>query len=369
MLSGSLTSDSCAGMNILYLYSEIGPYNIPIFRCLTEKHKAVIHVIHWDHKRLKPYVPKPLPNVFYHARSHFSAKMIYQLACGVKPALIYVVGWMDIGYLPTAMLFKSKGVPVVVGFDDQWKGTLRQWVGKYVYKLFLSHCFSHAWVAGPIQYEFARQLGFQRNKIIFDMLSGDFELFGSRRLFLLENTGHLPKSFIYVGNFSKIKGTDTLVRAFVEYRETLGGDWNLICVGNGELEDILVGQSGITVYNYLEQNRLSEVMNDASVFILPSRHEQWGVVVHEFCSAGFPLLLSDEVGAGSLFLIEGFNGHSFDHRSVSDLAKKMLMFSQMGEHKIKEMSQNSLTLSSRITPETSAANFISLVRIHEQLSH
>lgn len=46
---------------------------------------------------------------------------------------------------------------------------------------------------------------------------------------------------------------------------------------------------------------MTNLMKQCGVFILPSRIEPWGVVVHEFSAAGFPLLLSDQVGSAESF--------------------------------------------------------------------
>ena len=43
-------------MNILYLYSELMPYNIPVLKIFTEKYSAKVNVISWDNRKLTPYI-------------------------------------------------------------------------------------------------------------------------------------------------------------------------------------------------------------------------------------------------------------------------------------------------------------------------
>ena len=43
-------------------------------------------------------------------------------------------------------------------------------------------------------------------------------------------------------------------------------------------------------------------------FILPSKYEPWGVVVHEAACSGLPLILSDSVGSRNELLINNHNG-------------------------------------------------------------
>jgi len=348
-------------MKILYLYSEISPYNIPVFKCLTQAYGATIHVVHWDHKKLTPFAPSPIENVFYYKRSHYSTEQIYELAKTIDPDIVYVSGWMDKGYLPIARRFRARGTPVVTGFDDQWVGNLRQRVGVLVFRLYLERCFSHAWVSGPRQYEFVRRLGFDTSHIVFDLYSCDYDLFNEVGNVLDHKRTDYPGCFLFVGRFTHVKGIDLLVKAYQIYQKSFGGDWKLICVGNGDLRYLLESEPGIEVKDFANQQELAELCRRSGVFVLPSRREPWGVVVHEFGAAGLPLLLSDAVGAKTLFLIEGHNGYSFASNSTETLSKAMFALSRKSADELWQMGENSRRLASRITPAISAANLISVV--------
>ncbi len=348
-------------MKILYLYSEIGAYNIPVLRHLVRDHRAEVHVVSWDRMRLKPYEPPPLAGVTYYARSSLTPRGIYKLAERLAPDLIYVSGWMDRGYLPTTQRFKARGVPVVTGFDDQWVGSLRQRLGAAIFPFYYRRFFSHAWVAGPRQYEFARRLGFGSEEIIFDMLSCDHGLFDQAAETLLAKRAAYPRSFLYVGNYRAVKGTDILAQAYRHYRSRYGGNWPLLCAGNGEMQGLLEGEPGIELLGFLAQPELARLCARVGVFILPSRHDQWGVVVHEFAAAGLPLLLSNHVGAKATYLIEGFNGWSYPDDSPEALAESMDRFSRQSDESLLTMGANSCKLARRIDPAISAGSLVSVI--------
>lgn len=349
-------------MRILYLYSEIGPYNIPVLRRLSEQYGARIDVVCWDQKCLKPYTPPEIPNVQFHRRSQFDSRSIFLLAEAIQPDIIYVSGWMDKGYFQTSRMFKARGVPVVTGFDDQWVGSLRQRVGCVVFRLYYQRFFSHAWVAGPRQFEFAKRLGFANQSIIHDMLSCDYDRFSAAIKNLEAKRYVFPHTFLYVGNFRRVKGTDTLANAYEKYRRMVSSPWGLTCVGNGELKPIISACHDIEVLEYLPQKELVKLCSQAGALILPSRHDQWGVVVHEFAAAGLPLLLSENVGAKEILLIENFNGFSYPADSVDALAAAMCKMSAKSDSELYQMGLNSHKLAARITPETSAANLVSVMR-------
>lgn len=347
-------------MKVLYLYSELVGYQVPVLKTYVTDYNAEVHVVSWDKDKIKPYNPPYIPGVVYYKRSEFSTNALLLLCRRVGPDIIYISGWMDKGYLRVAKHFKKRGLKIITGLDDKWKGSFRQRLGSLVFPLIFRKYFSHAWVAGPYQFEFAKRIGFKNGEIIFDLLTANTNIFNKE-----ENHEPLPevmpKAFLYVGNFRMVKGFDILIEAFRIYQEKFKGDWSLICVGNGALEHYMNGNAHVKHFPYSTEEELVEVSKQASVFVLPSRNDQWGVVVHEFAALGMPLLLSENVGAKATFFIEGFNGLVFRNNSAEQLAERMAEFSKMSRDHLIKMGQNSLMLSKRIDIKTAAANFMSLL--------
>ncbi|MDD5727022.1 MAG: glycosyltransferase family 4 protein [Victivallales bacterium] len=346
-------------MKILYLYSELVGYQIPVFLEYVGKYHAEVHVVRWDRNNLKPYIPPEHDNIFYYKRSGYDNNALLKLVAEINPDIVYISGWMDKGYLQAARRLRRRGIPVLAGFDDIWESRWRQRFGALLFSFSLKNCFSHAWVAGPAQYEFAARLGFRKDEIILNMLSANTPLFQQGARFLEEKLKDYPESFLYAGNFRAIKGTDILAEAFKIYRTKYHGAWTLTCVGNGELRKTLKAVPEIEIIEFSDQEKLLELVKRSGVFILPSRHEQWGLVVHEFAAAGMPLILSAAVGARPCFLIEGFNGVSYANDSPEELAAAMHRMAQTGRTELVKMGHNSAKLAQSISPEITAASFMS----------
>lgn len=346
-------------MNILYLYAELMSYQTAIFMEYVNFYGAKVHTVHWDQGKLTPYKPPIIEGVTYYRRSHYSGRELEELVEKINPDIVYVTAWQDKGYLAVVRMLRKKGIPVVAGFDDQWTGSTKQYIASLLGPYVLKRYFSHAWVAGPYQYEYVRRLGFSNKDIIFNLLSGDTSLFSKGTRYLQEKLSNYPKTFLCVGNFRPIKGTDILVKAFKLYRKDYGGKWDLICIGNGESRKLLENIPRIRILDFLEQSELVKITRESGVFILPSRLDQWGVVVHEFASAGLPLLLSKNVGARTTFLIDNFNGRSFESGSPDALAQGMHILSNKNVAELIVMGENSHTLSQVISPATVAASFLS----------
>lgn len=321
-----------------------------------------VHVVHWDHKKLTPYKPPVIPNVYMYARSELTIGAVIRLVNKISPEITVISGWMDKGYLSAAIGLRSRGIPVVTGFDDQWHGTLRQRIAALLGAAgYFSKYYSHAWVTGPYQFEYARRLGFNKKNIIYDLYSADTSLFQKAFKNNLKNKHkNYPHRFLFVGRFELIKGLDVLIDAWKILGESRH-DWQLHLIGNGSMKHQLQSVSGLVVKNFMQPESLMHEVANAGCFVLPSQGEPWGVVVHEFAAAGLPLIVSDVVGAATTFLVSGMNGETFNANDAVSLANKMRHIIKMSDNDLAKMGTQSHNLAQRITPQTSAANLLSIL--------
>jgi glycosyltransferase involved in cell wall biosynthesis len=346
-------------MNILYLYSELMPYNIPVLKIFTEKYSAKVNVISWDNRKLTPYITPDINGVDFFLRSSFNFNRLYTHIKDFNPDIIYVSGWMDKLYLLTLIPFKFKGKLIVTGCDTLWTGSLIQVLKSLVIRVTKNLFFTHIWIPGPLQYKYSSNLGFKKNNTVFNCYSADVDLFNKAILNDKYQT-NIKKRFIYVGRLEKIKGLDLLVQAWKNLQE-FHKDWELVIIGSGDYETVLAKEQNIILHPFKSQDELIEEIKNAHCFILPSIYEPWALVIHEFASAGMPMICSDVCGANSLFLINNYNGFVFKNNSKFDLYNKMLNFINLPNKEKQLMSSNSIKLSNRITPEISAASFISIL--------
>ena len=349
-------------MKILYLYTEVMGYNLPIFDRLVSHYCATVDVFHWNENKLTPFVPEVAEGVTFHPRSSYSVNEMIAFATDLNPDVVYISGWQDKGYLNVVRKLKSLGIPIVAGLDSQWAGSLRQRIGaqliRWVYK---PRYFSYVWVPGPMQYEYAARIGFSKTEILCNLLSANSAIFAEVAAERAKSTSTKRHSFLYVGRFAKQKGIDILIKAYRTYKEKYQGHWTLTCIGNGPMAADLGHHADIHVEGFQSQKELSQHAQSAGAFILPSRYEPWGVVVHEFASAGLPLILSERVGARAQFLIDGANGYTFYQDSAEDLAYKMHLISTQNDEKLASMGTLSAQLAEHITPSIAAASLMSVV--------
>jgi len=347
-------------IKILYLYSEVMGYTLATIKELSNSGSEV-HVVHWDTKKLTPFQLQPIDNVTFYPRSTYSTSKIKELVDRVKPDLAVISGWQDKGYLKVARLLRKKAIPVVTGLDSQWHGSVKQYLAAFLspfFKIF----YSHAWVSGPYQFEYTRRLGFKKCEIVFDLYSADLALYNDiYNQSKITKQACYPHRFIFVGRFENVKAVDLLAAAWLRL-EGQRKDWELHLIGSGSLKSYLQGQAGITIHDFMQPDRLKYVVATSGCFILPSRHEPWGVVIHEFAAAGLPIICSDVCGAVPMFVIHGLNGYWFESENMDSLVAQMMNIINSDDRELCAMSDASHLLGQRITPSSSAANLLTIIR-------
>jgi len=349
-----------SNIKILYLYAEIMSYTEATLKELENKN-VELHIVHWDKQKITPYkISNKLKSKFYN-RSNYDADKIRNLIKSISPNLIVVSGWMDRGYLNAIQSINNKKIPIVCAIDGQWHNTPKQVLAKILGKLgYFKKYFSHAWVAGNYQYEFARNIGFEKKKIIYDLYSADIDKF--HKVFqenLAVKSKFYPHRFLFLGRFEKTKNILLLLDAW-KLCEPHRKDWELVLIGNGSLKKDIKNDKSIIVKNFKQSNELLKEFAKSGCAILPSRSEPWGVVLHEFAASGLPIICSDICGARTSFLIYGYNGYEFEYDSVSSLSQKMKKIINSSDADLRDMSYKSLNLSKRISPTTSATNLLSI---------
>jgi len=168
-----------------------------------------------------------------------------------------------------------------------------------------------------------------------------------------------PHRFIYVGRYYDFKGITDLWDAFIAWQKEANTDWELWCLGNGDISPIQ--HPNIKHFGFVQPKDLESFIAQAGVFVMPSRFEPWGVVLHEFAAAGFPLICSDKVGAVEAFLSDNKNGYIYPAGNISALKNALGKMAMLSDEKLREMGKISKQLAAKITPALWAETVMNVV--------
>lgn len=272
-----------------------------------------------------------------------------------KADVIYSGGWSFMPYITIVKQLKTKST--VIGFDNQWFGTLKQSLGALYFRLFLKPYFKFAFVPGDSQSRFAEKIGFRSQNIIAGAYCCDIETFSAayQKNKMLKQKNY-PHRFLFVGRYAKEKNIDLLCECFIDLQSESPNDWELWCLGKGELKPVKHQQ--IKHFGFIQAHEMGDIITNTGIFILPSSFEPWGVVLHEFAAAGFPIITTSSVGAASTFVREGVNGHVVTANNKTQLKQRMKEMMFLTEERLNLMSEKSAEISLSITPALWARNIM-----------
>lgn len=330
-------------MKITILYSELADYSLACFRALKEKGTR-IQLIHWP---VNPEAPFQFDLSFLDevvSRDELDNTALSQSVVAFKPDLILCSGWIDRGYVAVCKRFQKKAV-TVLSLDNHWTGSVKQQLAGLMAPFTIQSAFQKAFVPGEIQCAYALKLGFASEDIRTGFYSADVGRFTA---YYTEEDK--PERFLFLGRYVEHKGIFDLWKAYQSYRDE-GGAWELWCAGTGDQFENRMEGEGIRHLGFVQPSQLEDVLSECSAYILPSHFEPWGVSVHEMAAAGFPMILSDQIGAKAMFLREGLNGFIFKSGSVDQLKQSMHRMSALSDDELKNMSAKSHALGTSHTPE------------------
>ena len=133
---------------------------------------------------------------------------------------------------------------------------------------------------------------------------------------------------LFASKLQTRKLCDQLIAAYASLSPAPGVEPRpyLLIVGDGEQRAALQAQaaatgfSGIRFLGFRNQSELPAFFSLASVFVLPSRHEPWGLIVNEVMNAATPVIVSDDVGCAPDLIDDGVNGCIYPVGDVAALS-------------------------------------------------
>lgn len=256
---------------------------------------------------------------------------------------VHLAGW---GHWMTRLAIlacRIRRVPFSVESDTPlgagvtgWRRSIKDWLYPFWMKW-----ITMAIPGGRRQAGYFRRYGVPDDRIVISHMTVDTETIREMKSVGREEfrrANGVPSKmvvFLFVGRLLVLKGIDTLLAAF-EKAAAKDQNVGLVIVGDGT-ERTRVEEVSCRLPNKLwavgRQNYGGVIswMRSSDVFVLPSRDENWGLVVNEAMVCGLPIVISDACGCVDDLVFEGQNGHIFPVNDVEKLTEAMLSIARCGE--------------------------------------
>ncbi len=135
---------------------------------------------------------------------------------------------------------------------------------------------------------------------------------------------------LFASKLQTRKHADHLLEAYARLCATASAALPyLLVVGDGEERDRLEARArelaleGVRFPGFRNQSELPSFFALTDVFVLPSRHEPWGLIVNEAMASGCAVIVSNEVGSHADLVTDGVEGFVFPVGDIDALASAL----------------------------------------------
>ncbi len=304
---------------VLFLFRELAGYFVACVEEFASLDLCEVEVVYWPVNAQAPLELNTGNNVRWIKKENWDR----DAAIGKDQAGAYncviVSGWGDVDY---NLFVRSNGrSKKILAFDTQWQSSPKIILGCLWMRWKWKSFYDNAWVPGVRQARLARALGFKDNDIATGFYVADLNG--------LENTNHHRESKdFHIGFVSRLVHEKGFPEILIDMLGDLDRNpsWKVHVWGTGPLRDSLPNHEQIVYYGFTQPDDLKKVWADIDVFVLASRYEPWGVVLHEAAGAGLPIITTSAVGAADSFVEHGKNGWIFsigDNQSIYSALSKL----------------------------------------------
>jgi len=170
---------------------------------------------------------------------------------------------------------------------------------------------------------------------------------------------------LYCGQLIERKGVLSLLDSFLALAYEIPR-LTLQLVGDGPLREQLERKvpaalkPRVQFTGFQPVHALPKYFSSADIFVLPSRHDGWGVVVNQALGAGLPLICSDQVGAAHDLITEGSNGDIVPVDNTELLIQSLRQLA-LNPDKCQEYGAKSRAIALKWTPACGAERWVRLI--------
>jgi glycosyltransferase involved in cell wall biosynthesis len=227
---------------------------------------------------------------------------------------------------------------------------------------------------GRLSGEYVQTLGMPPHRITYGHMVADTEALAaacekitdSEKTALKTELGLRGKTvFLYVGRLIPLKGLDLLLNAWAEMNPSAAG---LLIVGDGPERGALEafcaeqGLNNVRFAGNVDYDRIAAYYAMADAFVIPTREDNWSLVVPEAMACGLPILCSTYNGCWPELVRENENGWVFDPLDIGD-TRRAITRALEWENQLPDMGRLSRQIVAQHSPKAAAMAILSACRI------
>lgn len=237
-----------------------------------------------------------------------------------------------------AIRYRNESAARVFLMDDSWEATDPRGRAVTTIKRLIHQCVDGAFVPAAWYERYFSAQGIPAERLTFPVDVVDNDWF-ARPAAPEDGAGRDARrgQFLFVGRDLPRKGLGQLLAAYQQYRQSARNPWDLEIVGPPV--GAIPSGDGVVFTGPLTGPSLRGRYWAASVLVVPSDWEQWGLVVNEGMAASLPVIASSGVGAARSLVVEDSTGWTFPAGDHAALAQRLASASETSNAGLIEMGQ------------------------------
>jgi glycosyltransferase involved in cell wall biosynthesis len=339
-------------VRLAYLVSHPIQYQVPLLRRIAAEPDIDLTVLYgsdfsvrgykddgfgvelkWDLPLLEGYKYEILPALRDTGTQTFMAPLNYGIASRLRGRgeapydVLWVHGYAMVNSLVGMVAAKALGIPVLMRSDstliDRPRGGAKQAIKKLFFKG-IRQLIDGVLTAGTLNEEYWRASVGDSVPLFRMPYAVDNDFFRRRSEEATSRRGELLAELkmeagrpviLFASKLQYRKHADHLLEAYKRLLERSSVRPYLVIVGDGEaraeLERAAAGLKDVRFCGFRNQSELPRFFDLATVFVLPARHEPWGLIVNEVMNASRPVIVTDDVGAHPDLVTNGVEGYVY----------------------------------------------------------
>ena len=308
--------------------------------------------VKWDVDLLEGFQHEFLPAL----RDNGSEGLLSPVSRGILKRLrgfdaLWVHGYATVNQMHGILAANALGIPVLVRSDSQLKDRPRGGAKLFAKRAFfglLRHLVDGVLVSGSLNRDYwAHYMG--ADCPLFMLPYAVDNMWFQQQCRLAQDTrGELQAELgltagrpvvLFASKLQTRKLCSDLVSAYAALLASLPEPRlpYLLIVGDGEERTALEQQvaaldlTGVRFCGFRNQSEMPRFLELADVFVLPARHEPWGLVVNEAMNAGCAIVVSDDVGAQPDLVTDGVEGCVYPVGDIAALTSALARVLAMPE--------------------------------------
>lgn len=340
--------------NITFFLHKIGPYHHARFKYLSKySNLTVVEILpdskEYDWNDIKETNDYKIVKIKEHKNGkEQKGKCLQDIVKNIflitKPDLCIVTGWDNRTYFAALLEAKKNSVPISCISDSTYNDVPRNAVKEKIKSIIIDP-FDAFLVAGSLSKDYLTGLNVKAP--IFqpwDVIDNNYFSDSVNKFLEHKRPDHLPKKYLLcVSRFIEKKNLISLIESYKNYiNKNKFSELSLVMVGSGPLKSNLEQAASdllnnkIHIFSFAQYDQLPEFYAFSHAFILPSKSDQWGLVINEAMASGKPVIVSNRCGCSADLVKDGVNGFVCEPLNVS-IEEKIRSIDALNESQLKKI--------------------------------